>query len=212
MADTIETFVAKLQNEGVQAGQHEAEKIRSEADQQAQEIVDQARKQADKIIADAQVQAESLLAKSKTELKLACRDSIMTLRETIMRAIQAVLVGPGDEQLNDPDLLSRILHDMVTQYAQADSSHSSDIIINLQPETLKELADWVIIKLRKTAENNDARIDIKGSLKKSGFEYRVEGATVEVTTDSIVQTLASMINPELNKILEHAINNETQMV
>ena len=58
MAESIESFVAKLQAEGVQAGKDAAEKIREEARQQAREIVQHARSEADKIIAEARSQAE----------------------------------------------------------------------------------------------------------------------------------------------------------
>ena len=99
MAESIESFVAKLQSEGVQAGEEAAAKIRTAAQEQAEQIVQEARQQAEKIITDAQTEAESTWAKSQNELKLAARDAAMRLRDTLTKALRMVLVGPIEEQL-----------------------------------------------------------------------------------------------------------------
>ena len=41
--------------------------------------------------------------------------------------------------------------------------------------------------------------DLHGMLESVGFEYKVSGATVEVTIDSVVQTLKGLVGPELDR-------------
>jgi len=53
MADSIETFVQKLQAEGVQAGRDEAQKLVDEARTEAEGIVAQAGEQAKRITSQA---------------------------------------------------------------------------------------------------------------------------------------------------------------
>jgi len=59
MTETIESFVAKLKTEGMEAGQKQAQQLCDDAKQQAQQIISQANEQAEKIIADAKVKADS---------------------------------------------------------------------------------------------------------------------------------------------------------
>ena len=91
MAESIETFVAKLQNEGVQAGREEADKIIADAKKQAEQIVADAQDQSEKTIANANAEAENILSRGKTELSLAARDAVLRLQETLGKCLQAIL-------------------------------------------------------------------------------------------------------------------------
>ena len=140
MAESIESFVAKLQAEGVQAGKDAAEKISEEARRQAGEIVQNAGAEADKIITEARSQAESILARSRSELALAARDTVHQLHNTLMQILRNVLTGPVTEHLRNTDFLSPLLHDIVMQYARADSERKSKIDINVSPDLATQLA------------------------------------------------------------------------
>lgn len=205
MAETLESFVAKLQSDGVAAGQKAAQDIRMQAQREAEKIVQDAQQKAQKIIEQAEKESKSKLEKGQTELKLACRDIVLNLRNTIVKCIRRIMVGPVEERLNDPEFLTTLLHDLVVQYAKADSDHHTDIKINLSNDMLKQLAEWVIAKLRKTAQDNNATVDIKGSLNRLGFEYSVTGGTVEVTGESMVTLLQELVGPQMREILDEAL-------
>ena len=205
MADTIESFVAKLQAEGVQAGRQDADKIRSEAQRQAEETLRQARSHADKIVADAQAAAQSLLSRAKTELDLAARDALFRLRETISQAVQAILAEGAKRQLVDANFLSQVMRELVLLYGQADAERKTNIRFNVPPDIQDKLASWVMGELHKAAQEANATVDLHGTLSSAGFEYRVDGATVEVTVESVVQTLKELVGPELKSVLDRAV-------
>ncbi len=205
MAETLESFVAKLQSDGVAAGQKAAQDIRMQAQREAEKIVQDAQQKAQKIIEQAEKESKSKLEKGQTELKLACRDIVLNLRNTIAKFIRQIMVGPVEERLNDPEFLTTLLHDLVVQYAKADSEHRADIKINLSNDMLRQLAEWVIAKLRKTAQDNNATVDIKGSLNRLGFEYSVTGGTVEVTGESMVTLLQELVGPKMREVLDEAL-------
>ena len=110
MAESIETFVAKLQNEGVEAGRQEAETIVAGAKSEAERIVADAQSQADKIIAGAKSEAENLLSRGQTELSLAARDAVLGLQETLSKSLQAILRYQADVTLHDVSFLGKVLH------------------------------------------------------------------------------------------------------
>ena len=203
MPETIESFVNKLQTEGVQAGQAAAEKILAEAQQQAQQVVRKAHEQADVIIADAKEQAQVTLDRNQAEMKLAARDTLLRLRGTLSKILQTVLTKRTESQLADPDFLKSLIQEIVTQYARADSTGVKDITINLSEEHRRQLADWAVNQLSQA--DSTTTIDLKGALAQAGFEYTIDGATVEVTVESLVETLAEIINTDLRKMLETVV-------
>lgn len=207
MAETIETFVARLQEEGVQAGQQAAEKLTTDARQQAEQIIADANKQAEQIKADAEKQAEQTLQRSRNELELAARDTVAKLRAALTDALNAVLAEGAKNTLSDLAFLGEALHKIVEAYTQADLQHKLSIDINVPGELQGKLTDWAFKEIKDAVAQVHPTIDLHGRLRKVGFEYSVEdNGTVEVTLDSVVETLSQMVTPRLREVLENAAN------
>jgi vacuolar-type H+-ATPase subunit H len=206
MVETIETFVAKLQEEGVQAGRAAAEKLQADAEAQAEKIVADAESKAKKIVADAETQAQSLLDRSKTDLALAARDTVGQLRETLCQCLNAVIAQGAKDVLADLDFLGKTLHDIVMLYAKADLERKLHIDINVPGEIQQDLKTWALKELggEALAEIRPS-FDLKGHLQQVGFEYSVGGGgTVEVTLDSVVDMLSRLVTPALRDVLVEA--------
>lgn len=205
MADTIESFVARLQADGLEVGRKQAEQLRQQAEQEAARIVKEARDEADKLVADARQESHNLIERGHTELQLACRDTLLRLREALSQAMTAVLSAGTEKALHDVQLIGKILHEVVLAYAKADIGGDFRIMINVQPEMRERLVNWALAEIRKERPGGlDPSIDLQGSLKTSGFEYAVSGAKVEVTRDSVVQMLRELVGPRLREIMEEA--------
>jgi vacuolar-type H+-ATPase subunit H len=207
MAETIEAFVAKLRQEGVEAGREAAEKHLAKARQEADAILADARAQARKILSDAQAQAEASQAKARTDLELAARDITLRLRDSLSRAVRQVLAAGAREQLADPEFLGGLLREIVLEYVEADIAKKSSFRITVTPEMRERLAQWALARLRQP-ELAGVSIDLKGTLAQDGFEYRAEGAGIEVTVDSVVEALSELVNPALREMLSHAMSQE----
>ncbi len=205
MAESIETFVAKLQNEGVEAGRQEAQTIVSGAKTEAERIVADAQAQADKIIARAKAGAENLLSRGRTELSLAARDAVLRLQETLSKSLQAILRYQAGEILQDVGFLGKVLHELILLYAKDELAAKGGITFNVSPELREKLADWALKEIgQDRLDDIGVHMDLHGTLASAGFEYSVTGATIEVTLDSVVETLTALVGPELRKVLETA--------
>jgi len=204
MADSIETFVSKLQSEGVEAGKKEAQKITDNARAEADRILQEARDKAKKICDDAEHQAKEVLERGQTDLRLAARDTVLRLRETLSRVLRTVLTTRTGEALGDIEFLKGIIHDVVMQYAQADREGKTAIHVRVSDEVLDHLTDWCRQELQPQAEGGHVAVNLQGALAEAGFEYRVEGAHVEVTRASVVETLSDLVSPRLRAMVEAA--------
>lgn len=205
MPETIESFVAKLKSEGVEQGQRQGKELLEQAQQQGEQLVQEAKQKAEKIVADAQTHAESITARSRTELQLAARDAAGKLRETLQRALQAVLAEPVTEQLSETKFLQSLLSDVVRQYVEADVKSQGGVKLNVAPELHKQLADWAIKKLREAARDAGGKVDVKNTLRQAGFEVNISGATIEVTAESVLELMHELVGPNLRELFDGAV-------
>ncbi len=208
MGGTIEAFIEKLQADGVEAGQASAEAIRTEAERQAEQIIADARAQAEQTVADAEAQCEKLRLRSQTELRLAARDTVVRLRETLELALRNVLsVGVG-ELLNDAGFLQELLRDLVSQYVKADLEGAEAIHVNVSKEMQQKLAHWAIETIRAEQEIHGPQVELHGRLAAAGFEYSIDEGTAEITLESVVNVLSDLVNKELREILTGVVSEE----
>lgn len=204
MAETIESFVAKLQAEGVEAGEQAAQTIRSEAQQQADRIVADAEAAAARIKTDAEKQAADLLARSQTELQLAARDIVLKLGETLKNVLKSVLLSETSQKLSDGEFLIKLLHDLTMRYADADIDREQTIMLNVSEELQGQVADWALNEMT-ARKPTKTKIDLRGTLATAGFEYNLSGATIEITPESVVELLIEFVSPRLRELTQAAI-------
>ena len=208
MPKNIEAFVETLKSEGVDAGKKEAQKIEAQAKEQADQIVAQAKAQADVILSEAETEAGKIKSRMDSSLELATRDALLALKEKLSQLLNALLAREVDKALSSEDTLASVLREVIPAYAKTDAKASVSAEIAV-PKTLKgKLLESTLKDLVKALKNQGIQAEVKNSLAQAGFEYKIEGSTVEVSTDSVTALLAEMIDPELRHILDSAIANQ----
>ncbi len=206
MSDTIESFVAKLQSDGVDAGQQEAAKLIEQAKAEAAKIVADAQVQADKTAADADAAAQATLERGKTELKLAARDIALKLQETLALGLDAAVNQAVGKTLDDTAFIGALLHEIVLTYAKDLHQHKDVMTINVPEDKRQQLKDWALAEIGQQAvEGVRGVFDLRTTLTEAGFEYTVSGRTVEVTTSSVTTALAELLTPALREMLTDAM-------
>ena len=162
MAETIESFVDKLQKDGIEAGRAEATKLLDDAKAQADTIISDAKAQADGIISDARAEAEKTVKQGKDELALACRDTLLRLHEAVMRSIRAILERATQTQLNDKEFLSNLVREVVVQYAGKDAHGDRPIDVKVSDEMLDTISAWAAGESAGQGEGPAADIALAG--------------------------------------------------
>jgi len=204
MAGTIEAFVEKLQAEGVEAGRAEAERIRAEAEKKAAALLHEAETRAHGILDKATAECRVLRTRTETELRLAARDTVVRLRETLARALRTVLDSAVKDKLADPAFIEHVLHDVIMAYVRADVAGDGSVTINVATEMRQKLAGWAVSSMQTEVQGQGVTVNLLGTLKAAGFEYRVTEGTVDVTAESVVSILSELVGPELRKLLAEA--------
>jgi vacuolar-type H+-ATPase subunit E/Vma4 len=203
MPTNIESFVKTLESEGVDAGRKAAQKIEAEAKDKAETIISEAKESADQIIAEAQAEAEKVKARMNSSLELATRDAILQLREKLSLQLEIILKLNVDQTLKDEKTLVHVLREVIPAYAKSDTQTE----INISQEMKSRLLETTLRELAHSLKNQNVKMNTSHSLAKSGFEYKIEGSTIEVSTESVTSLLAEMIDPELQQFLSKAANS-----
>jgi V/A-type H+-transporting ATPase subunit E len=204
MSENIESFVKKLQQDGVQAGKAEAEKVLAGARAEAGKIVDGARREAQTLLEQARRDADTALKDGRTQLELGSRDALLQLREAIVRTLEAVLHRAASSALSDPAFLKTLLQDVVAQYARKDAEGIWPIRVEVGESAAKSLADWAIREMAGPANPGESRVALGAALKEAGFEYTAANGKVEVTPGAVAAALKTFVAPRLREILEQA--------
>jgi vacuolar-type H+-ATPase subunit E/Vma4 len=206
MPTNIESFVKTLESEGVDAGKKAAEKIEADARKQADELIADGKAKAERIIADAEAEAEKIKTRMDSSLELAARDAIFMLREKLSQQLNVLLKLNVDKALNDEETLSVVLRQVIPAYIKEDTEKKLNAEINVSKDLKSRLLESALRELTHSIKNKNAQIDVRYNLAKSGFEFKVEGSTVEVSTEAVTALLSEMIDPDLQRFLENSEN------
>ncbi len=205
MPESIESFVKKLQSEGVDAGKDAAEKIKKEAKREVEKILADAKAAAEKIVAKAENDAERQLSRAQNELELAVRDAILKLGESLGRVLSLMLAGRVGKKLFEPDYIGEIMREVIMAYAKADAGQAPRIEINIPKKMRDKLKDSALEDLCQNLQGDRDKLALKSTFSKAGFEYKIHGATVEVSPDSVSELLSEMVNPDIHEIITKVV-------
>jgi V/A-type H+-transporting ATPase subunit E len=205
MTDSIESFVEKLQSEGVEAGQEAAEKIKKEARREAEKILADAKADAEKIVVKAKRDAERQLSRTQNELELAVRDAILKLGESLGRVLSVMLARRIEQKFCEPDYIGEIMREIIIAYAKADAGQAPRIEINIPKNMRDKFNDSALEDLCQNLHGDQDMLDIQSSFPNAGFEYKIQGATVEVSPDSVSELLSEMVNPDFQEIIAKVV-------
>jgi V/A-type H+-transporting ATPase subunit E len=208
MPTNIESFVKTLESEGVDAGKKAAKKIEAEAKEKAEQLNAEAKEKAEQIIAEAQAEAEKIKARMNSSLELAMRDAIFLLREKLSLQLNNILKVNVEKVLKDEETLVNVLREIIPAYAKADAENKLNSEINISNDLKSRLLETSLRELANSLKQQNVQLEIGYNLAKDGFEYKIEGSTVEVSTESVTSLLAEMIDPGLQQFLEKATNSE----
>ena len=208
MPTDIESFVKTLESEGVDAGRKAAMKIEAEAKEKADEINAEAREKANQIIAEAEAEAEQIKTRMNSSLELAMRDAIFLLREKLSLQLSNILKLNVEKVLKDEETLVNVLREVIPAYAKADAENKLTTEINISDNIKSRLLETSLRELAFSLNNQNVQLETSYNLANEGFEYKIEGSTVEVSTDSVTSLLADMVDPGFQQFLEKAVNSD----
>jgi V/A-type H+-transporting ATPase subunit E len=138
----VEALIERLRQRGVEAGRTAKTEIVAEAEREAEKIVKQAREKASELIEDARHEADRLRASGEDALRVAVRDTVLRMRETLRKRLEGQVRKLVSEQLVDREFLKQLILEVARRARDesgAAAAESIEVLLPAEAISLDEL-------------------------------------------------------------------------
>ena len=214
----VDALITRLREDGVAAGQQEAQRIRAEAEAEAARITSAAKAEADKYLVEARKSADRYRSAGEEALNTAMRDAVLTMKSGLIAQFEADVKRMVSKVTADPDMLKQMVIELVGRAREAaDAGKDTDIILPVEvigPEAIVEnpeliqsgkLTDFVLGLTKDLLEEGVtlyAADDLQG-----GIRARVTGKDIELdlSDEAIAALLMQHLQPRFRAVMEGVI-------
>lgn len=138
----VEQLIQKLREQGIEAGQEQAEKIVLDAQKRAEWIVEEAELEAQQLVDKARQQSDALRRSGEDALKLATRDALLKLRDTLLGSFSQEVKRVVGQKMDQDAFLERLILQLagkVREQLDLDAKENISIFLPNQPVGVDEL-------------------------------------------------------------------------
>ena len=191
MSEELQSLIEKINRDGVEKANAEAERIVAEAREQAAMIVKTAKDEAAKSAKAAKDESELSAERAKETLRQAARDAIISVEGAVTRLLEKILAANVDDALSNPATAADIAGDAVKSLVG-----TGEIIAG--PKIAAAL------KAELTSKQNFTVV--MDETLGSGFKVKMEGGRVEhdFTGATVAAELAKRLRPDLAALMQGA--------
>ncbi|MCK5354048.1 MAG: hypothetical protein KAJ63_02945 [Methyloprofundus sp.] len=105
----VENLIRRLRDQGVDAGKEKAESIVLDAQKRAEWIIEEAELEAKLLLAQAKEQSDALRSSGEDALKLATRDALLKLRDTLLSSFSHEVKRVVGQKMDQQAFLEKII-------------------------------------------------------------------------------------------------------
>ena len=209
----VQELIDRLSQDGVAAGQLQADNIVSEAQARAEEILESARRKASEIVARGEEETKKLKLAGEEALRLAARDTIRDFDARIHEGFKKRLQGLVRHELQDPQLLKNIILQITRQATEGLGDGPVEILMPreiISDQKVREQIDAdepdALTKLVQGIVGDDLREGVTvslGSQTHGGLIVRMadDNLEVDLSEEAIAEFLALHLLPRFRAIM-----------
>jgi V/A-type H+/Na+-transporting ATPase subunit E len=135
----VENLIGRLRDEGIAQGRSQAEAIVTTAQQQAADIVATAQREAEALLIKANEEAAKLKAAGEDAIRLAMRDTILSLESGLIEVFRDRLRHLVKGVLADPAFLQRLILEVASRAAPAPTGARAELLLPVELVSLEDL-------------------------------------------------------------------------
>jgi len=135
----VGNLIDRLRDEGITEGRNQAEALVAAAKQQAADILASAKRDADTILIEAGREAGKLKAAGEDAVRLAMRDTVLSLESGLVDVFQNMVRHLIRATLSDPAFLERLILEVAGKAATVSAGQSMQLLLPAQFVSLEDL-------------------------------------------------------------------------
>ena len=188
MAEELQQLLEKIQKDGVDKANAEAEAILKKAKADAEELRAKAKADAEAAEAKAKADADAYMSRAKETISQAARDTVKTIESAVSGMLENILAKNVDAALSDPAVAVPLAAEAVKSLAAgqpADVAANAKLAAALKAQFAAEAAKGVNVVTDEAAG--------------TGFSVKLDGGRVEhaFTGPVICEALARRLRADL---------------
>ncbi len=174
----IKQLTDKIYLEGIDEAKKEADLIIEKAKKEAEELIESAKRKEKEITEEVQKKAEELKKNTDSELRLAARQFVSTLKQEISKdVVSAQVESPVKEAFNDTEFVKNLILSVINKW-DPKSSEGLNLNLLLPEAEEKELSGFFQSKV-KDLLNAGLEINFIPTIKK-GFKVEPTGSSYHI--------------------------------
>lgn len=212
----VEALIERLRNQGVAEGRAQAERLVLDAERRADWMLEQARREAESILENARREAERLRFAGEEALRVAARDTVLDMKDTLTRRFRAEIQRLVARELKDESFVQRLILEVVErarQEGEIDRANQVEILLpreliglddlRRKPEELREgsLSHFVLVIAKDLL-----REGVRFGVSKDGAGIRVrlveQNVEIDVSERAVADLLLQHLQPRFRALLE----------
>lgn len=218
IAHGVDALIDQLRNDGVAAGQAEAEKLRAEAKAEAARMVAEAKREAEELKKKARTETDNYRAAGEEALNTAMRDAVLTMKAGLTDRFKADVERLVTKEMSDPELLRQMILEVAGRVGEgANLDGKVQVIVPakvVSQEDIKQNADDIQSgKLTKyvlglTAKMLRENVELHAADDvQEGIRVRAEdqGVVLDLTDKAVASLLMEHLQPRFRAVLEGVI-------
>ncbi|MDR0560843.1 MAG: hypothetical protein LBG92_11905 [Prevotellaceae bacterium] len=201
MGDKLKELTDKLYSEGLQKGKQEAEELLEKAKIEAGRIVAEAKNMAAEIEHAAKKRSEEMKANADAEIKLAGRQVVSEVKQTLENLIITAAVSNDIKNaFNDIAFVQSLIKSAVEKF-DLKNSETPDLFVIIPQEKQKEFSEYICGKVSQGLAS-PLEIKIDGDLK-SGFKIgsKSDGYYISFTDGEFENLFKASLRSKVSELL-----------
>lgn len=191
MSEELQNLLDKIQRDGIDKANADAEKIIADAKAQANEIVKKAKADADQEIARSDAEQKAFALRASETIRQAARDVVLEVEGAVTTLLTKLLTENVNAALSDPDTVKKLAAETITAF-----SSNEDVTIATGEKFVEAIRAELVAK-------QNIKI-ITDELSETGFSVRLDGGRVEheFTGEAIAAALSKRLRPQLASLIK----------
>ena len=195
MTQDLQQLLEKIQRDGVDKAQAEADALLSDARAKAASLLDAAQAEAVKIKAEARQEAEAFERRAEETMRQAARDTVMKVEKAVTHLLQRLLLENVNAGFDaNPELVADLAAEAVRAHLGAKGG--------VEVAAAAKLAD--VLRATLAAEAAKGITVVTDETAGTGFRLRLANGRVEhaFTGPAVAETLAKQLRPRLAALMK----------
>ncbi|MDP2180231.1 hypothetical protein [Methylicorpusculum sp.] len=213
----VEELIKRLKDEAVNAGQEKAETIIVDAQKRVDWMLEEAKSEAQAILSKAHAEAETIKSAGNDALRLAGRDALIKLRDTLLGSFSKELKGVVGEQMGKEAFIEQLIMALAVRVREKTGMDSNSRITFQLPEDVvgvdalkknpEELNQGILSRLTAAIAADLLREGVNFKISEqfsAGIQVKLDDQdiVIDLTDEAVSALLLEHLQPRFRALLQ----------